>query len=346
MLATPPCVIAFSGGRDSSALLALFVDVARVEGLEQPIAVTARWADDEASDESAWQEHVVRTVGADRWEILRLGTELDLLGDEAVGVLDCLGLVWPAPAYALLPMIRLAAGGVFLSGEGGDEAFGLWPYGRLWADIRRRRLPHRSDLAALALGCMPRALRRRCWQRNLPPYQTWLHPAALAEVAERVADDQADDPLRWDHYQVISRRRRATDLTLDTLGRLCGLNGSRFVAPFVDERFLTALAAWGGPLGRGDRTAVMAALFSDVIPGPVMARTSKASFGGVFWGPACRRFAREWDGAGFSPELVDPEALRRAWLAPVPVYGAALPLHAAFLYDRGERRCMLGTPTP
>src|SRR3974390_850222 len=50
VLATPPCVVAFSGGRDSSALLALLVDVARVEGLDQPIAVTARGAEDEAYD--------------------------------------------------------------------------------------------------------------------------------------------------------------------------------------------------------------------------------------------------------------------------------------------------------
>ncbi len=243
-------------------------------------------------------------------------------------------------------MIRLAAGGVFLSGEGGDEAFGLWPYGRLWADIRSRRMPRRSDRHALALACAPRAVRRRRWQRNLPPYQTWLRPDALAQVAERVADDQADDPLRWDHYQVVNRRRRATDLTLHTLDRLCALNGSRFTAPFADERFLAALAAWGGPLGRGDRTAVMTSLFSDVLPGPVMARTSKASFGGVFWGPACRSFADEWDGTGLSSELVDPEALRRAWQAPVPVYGSALPLHAAWLYGRRERRRLAGISTP
>ena len=33
-------------------------------------------------------------------------------------VLTRLGLMWPAPAYAFSPMIRLASGGVFLSGEG------------------------------------------------------------------------------------------------------------------------------------------------------------------------------------------------------------------------------------
>jgi tRNA(Ile)-lysidine synthase TilS/MesJ len=52
VLATPPCVVAFSGGRDSSALLALLVDEARRAGLPEPVAVTARWDEDEASDES------------------------------------------------------------------------------------------------------------------------------------------------------------------------------------------------------------------------------------------------------------------------------------------------------
>ncbi len=133
LLASPPCVVAFSGGRDSSALLALLIDVARSEGLPEPLAVTARWSDDEASDESDWQEEVARTIGVRNWEIIRPGTDLDLLGDEATSVLGQLGLMWPAPAYALRPMMRMGAGGSFLSGEGGDEAFGLWPYGRLWS---------------------------------------------------------------------------------------------------------------------------------------------------------------------------------------------------------------------
>jgi hypothetical protein len=334
LLATPPCVIAFSGGRDSSALLAVYADVARREGLPGPIAVTARWDDDEASDESTWQEDVIRTVGVTDWEILRPGTDLDLLGEEATAALDRLGLMWPAPAYALLPMVRLAAGGVFISGEGGDEAFGLWPYGRVWSAVRKHQMPRRSDLAALVVGCAPRAMRRRRWQRDLPPYQSWLRPAALRRVGEMLADDQADDPLRWGQYQLVSRRRRAVELTLRTLERLCGLDGSRFVAPFLGEPFLASLAGWGGWLGRGDRTEVMTDLFADVLPGPVLARTSKASFGGVFWGPASRRFAREWDGTGLSDELIDGDALRRAWLAPVPVYGSALPLHAAWLYGR------------
>ena len=75
------------------------------------------------------------------------------------------------------------------------------------------------------------------------------------------------------------------------------------------------------------------------------ARVSKASFGGVFWGPESRRFAEEWDGTGLADELVDGAALRTAWRAPVPVYGSALPLQAAWLFDRTRRRAAL-PPAP
>ena len=331
------CIVAFSGGRDSSALLALLVAVANEEGLAQPIPVTARWDDDEASDESEWQEEVIRQIGVEDWEILRPGNDLDLLGHEAKQVLEQGGLLWPPPAYALLPLIRMARGGVFLSGEGGDEAFGLWPYGRLWAAVRRRQLPGRADLIALSVGCMPRKARRRVWERQLPPYQTWLRPAAYRALAVALADDQSDDPLRWDRYQAVSRQRRAVDLTVDTLQKLCSMEDSRFVAPFLDVEFLAALAKWGGPLGRGDRTAVMTELFGDVLPGRVLSRTSKASFAGVFWGPESREFVLGWDGSGLGEDLVDPEALRTAWLADRPVYGSALPLHAAWLSEARQR---------
>jgi hypothetical protein len=337
LLAASPCVIAFSGGRDSSALLALFVDVARRQGLDEPIAVTARWDDDAASDERQWQEQVIGAIGAEHWEIIRPGDDLDLLGAEAVGALKGQGLMWPAPAYAFLPMIRRAAGGVFVSGEGGDEAFGLYPHGRFWDAVRHRRIPLRPDWVAAVLACAPRPCRRRQWERKVPPYQSWLRPEARDRFARQLADDQMDDPIRWDRYQVIGRSRRAVSLTLGTLDAICALEGARYAGPFLDTGFLAGLATWGGRFGRGDRTAVMTALFDQMLPAPVLARTSKASFGGVFWGPASRRFAEEWDGSGLDGRLVDAEALRREWLSPVPVFGSALPLHAAWLSHHAAR---------
>jgi len=336
LLSASPCVIAFSGGRDSSALLAFFVDVARRHGLDEPIAVTARWDDDAASDEREFQEQVIESIGAEHWEIIRPGNDLDLLGDEAVGALVGQGLMWPAPAYAFLPMIRKASGGVFVSGEGGDEAFGLYPHGRFWDAVRHRRIPLRPDWIAAVVACTPRPYRRRQWERRLPPYQAWLRPEARDRFGRRLAEEM-DEPIRWDRYQVVNRSRRAVSLTLGTLEAICALEGARYSGPFLDTAFLSGLATWGGRFGRGDRTAVMTALFGKLLPAPVLARSSKASFGGVFWGPASRRFAEEWDGTGFDDRLVDAEALRTEWLTPVPVYGSAVPLHAAWLAHHAVR---------
>jgi hypothetical protein len=118
--------------------------------------------------------------------------------------------------------------------------------------------------------------------------------------------------------------------------RLGEATNSLFCAPFQEEAFLSSLAAWGGRLGRGNRTSVMTGLFDSVLPGPVLSRKSKATFGGVFWGPESRQFAEQWTGEGFLPDVVDAEALRRAWLEPTPVYGAALPLHAAWLASKAR----------
>ncbi len=54
-----PCVISFSGGRDSSLLLAVAVDLAAREGHAPPVAVTFRYPGDHDSDESSWQHLVV-----------------------------------------------------------------------------------------------------------------------------------------------------------------------------------------------------------------------------------------------------------------------------------------------
>ncbi|MFL5910985.1 MAG: asparagine synthase-related protein, partial [Gaiellaceae bacterium] len=79
-LARPPCGVAFSGGRDSSALLAAAVRAARRAGLEEPVAVTLRFPGRARAEESRWQELVARAVGLERWEILEIGDELDFVG--------------------------------------------------------------------------------------------------------------------------------------------------------------------------------------------------------------------------------------------------------------------------
>ena len=61
-----PCVVGFSGGRDSSALLAVAVALAAREGLDPPVPVSFRFPHAETR-ESEWQELVVRHLGLAEW---------------------------------------------------------------------------------------------------------------------------------------------------------------------------------------------------------------------------------------------------------------------------------------
>src|SRR5665213_2751106 len=70
-LRRPPCVIGFSGGRDSSALLAVAAHLARREGLDPPIAATNVFPGDVQAAESEWQELLVRHAGIADWQRLR-----------------------------------------------------------------------------------------------------------------------------------------------------------------------------------------------------------------------------------------------------------------------------------
>jgi hypothetical protein len=94
---------------------------------------------------------------------------------------------------------------------------------------------------------------------------------------------------------------------------LGALAGATAVPLFLDPGFLDAVGREGGRTGFGDRTRAMGQLFGDLLPEPVLARSSKAEFTRVFWGEACAEFARTWTGEGVDHDLVDAAALARTW---------------------------------
>ena len=57
----------------------------------------------------------------------------------------------------------------------------------------------------------------------------------------------------------------------------------------------------------------MGATFGDLLPAPVLERSSKATFNRVAFGPRCRAFVDSWDGAGVDRSVVDPDRLRATW---------------------------------
>lgn len=325
------CVVAFSGGRDSSAVLATLLHVARRDGFDEPTALTARWPGSAATDESAWQEHVVHELGARSWEILTPGEDFDLLGPLARGLLRDHGLMWPAPTVALMPMIEAAGDGVLVTGQGGDEVFGTWSTAAAWASARRGRdLPW--SLRPIVGAALPQTVRLRRALSRARPYQTWLTPeAATLQKAVLASEEVAIAPLWWPDYLREVNLERGLRLASQTQAVLCAARGGSFAAPLLAPAFLAALARRGGRFGFGGRTATMKAVFSPLLSDAILSRRSKANFGEVFWGRESRQFAREWDGKSLDPGWVDADALRAAWSDPRPVYGAALPLQAAWL---------------
>ena len=108
-LERPPCGVAFSGGRDSSLVLAVAVHVARREGLPEPIPITRVFPDVSESDEQLWQERVVRHLGLREWHRVTVHDELDVMGPHATAHLREHGIVWPPTIAGDAPAARTDA---------------------------------------------------------------------------------------------------------------------------------------------------------------------------------------------------------------------------------------------
>lgn len=326
-----PCLVSFSGGRDSSALLALATDLARRHGLPAPGAVTARFPAQPRSEESAWQERVVGHVGVKDWECREFADELDLVGPVAGPLLRRHGLLYPAQAHFHAPLFVAARGGTLITGFGGDEVLGLGRFRRAVDVVTGRARPRPRDALNVVHMLAPEPARRR-WRRRtarrvpLP----WLLPAAREELLALAAREDAE-PARWAaRLRWLARRRWVAAVTA-SLGALAHDVGARVVHPFVDRGFLAALAAERPLVGPGDRDAVMRALFADLLPDDVLTRADKTGFRDAYWGPHSREFAASWSGGGVDREVVDEDVLRRLWATGRPLLPTALLLQSAWL---------------
>ena len=153
-LRRPPAVVSFSGGRDSSAILAVATDVARRHGLDDPVPAIMRFPDAPATDETEWQELVLGHLGIRDPDVIELRDELDALGPTASAILDRRGVRWPGNAYLHEPVLERASGGSLLTGLGGDELFGSGHRPTCgWCE--RAGVRNRGDLKALTVAALP-----------------------------------------------------------------------------------------------------------------------------------------------------------------------------------------------
>jgi hypothetical protein len=332
-LESSPCYVSFSGGRDSSAVLAVTTAVARKRGYPDPIPVTQLYPDVPEGDETEWQQAVIQHLGLTDWVRLVVHGQADLLGQPAQESLRSRGLLWPPAVHNKVVLLESLSPGSLLTGEGGDEIFGRRRVAA-WAHLRQGPPVHRRAAVQAAAGSlMPRLVRRRraVAMYRAAAFQPWLRPAVMEESIRLAADDEVSEPLRWDRALLWVCSRRAAIVTARNYSALASEYGMRISNPLLEPRFLAALGRSVGGWGFPGRTAAMRALFGHLLPATVVERRTKALFNRVFLGEATAEFARHWDGSGVDGDLVDAERLRQEWLSETPSSLSASLLHSVWL---------------
>jgi asparagine synthase (glutamine-hydrolysing) len=312
-----PCLVAFSGGRDSSVLLAAAVTLARREGLPSPIPITLSYPDTPDAEESSWQDAVLEHLGITDRIVLTVHDEHDPLGPVAAPVLRQHGLVWPPNFAPTLRLMGMARGGVLLTGEGGDEAFGLKRVTPLTKLLSAKGLVS-PGVYGDALGAVrPAFLRRRAAFRGRYR-RPWLRREAELTLARRDAEDTAAFALHAGRNTWQFATRRCARIAYETMRVLGTEMDVTYVQAFAEPALVAAVAAQGDFFGWTGRTATMRALYGDLLPREILERRTKALFARAVFRRYTREFARTWNGSGVDIDLVDPEVLREMWLSDDP----------------------------
>jgi Asparagine synthase len=338
-LLRPPCLISFSGGRDSSGVLAAATALARREGLATPIPITNVFRHAPATNERGWQERVVRHLDVTEWLRIEHAEELDLIGPYAQRVLRRHGLVWPFNVHFHLPLLDAARGGSLLTGIGGDELFGAarqHPIATLLAGARRGGP---RDLLRLGLAYAPAAVRTSVNARREPLAFPWLRPRAQRRAAAGLAGWGAGQPWRLRERLAWVRSSRYLKVVTKALRLLADETNVLLVHPLLSSQVWTEVAAVGHPVGFSSRTNGMRRVFAQLLPDEICARGSKARFDDAFWTRPTRDFVRSWDGSGAPEDWVDPAALADHWRQDPPCANSFTLLQAVWLAsdDRGQQ---------
>lgn len=331
-----PPAVAFSGGRDSSLLLAVAAVACRRAGVGPPLPITicVPGTLDEA-DERAWQETVIEHLQIPRWQRIPISGELDLIGHYARRHLLRDGLLYPANVYSVVPMLEAAGERCLIVGLGGDELLSRQQWHSVHDLLGRRRRPQQRDLVRLAACGIPRPIRGmvRPVPRSRFDEMGWLRPSVTPQLVRSVRRG-LEQPVLWQCAIRHLAARRDVVLPVRAMRHLASAGGHHLAAPLLDPAFVGALARAGGPSGWRSRTAVMDALARGLLPASVVARKTKAYFNRLFFGDESRAFAARWSGRGLDEALVNPDVLRREWLSEVPDFRTALLLQSAWLSEQ------------
>ena len=323
-----PCCVGFSGGRDSSAVLAVATHVARTYGLPEPVPVTLRFPNVTEAEESSWQELVVRHLQLSNWERIEVRDELDFLGNVATGLISKHGLLYPANVHTQAFVMQRAHPRAFLTGLEGDGLLGSWRWARVADTMIRKNSKRLRHMALFLYANGPSIVRRSRMKQKELLGSPWLTKDADYETGLRWMRQEAEEPGRWRaRVRWWSRRRYLALATrsIDLIGKSFDVAIGH---PLLDSSFLAALSNVRPIVGLGNRTDAMRYLFADLLPDPVLSRESKAWFSAAYWGREARKFASEWDGWGIDTQIVDAEGLKRVWTEDRPPTRTALLLQS------------------
>lgn len=336
-LLRPPCLVSFSGGRDSAAVLAVAASLARHEGLPAPVPATNVFRSAPAADETEWQCAVIRHLGLTDWLRIEHDDELDLIGPYAQRVLRGHGLLWPPNVHFHVPLLDAAQGGSLLTGIGGDELFTAARRGPHAAIFTAAGLPHPRHLVTLSVAFAPRGVRRRLIARRHPVDVPWLRPTARALATEAVAAEAAAEPRTLRQRMAWWRCRRYLRIGVDAVARTADDADVLILHPLLSPEYWAVVARLAAPHGFSGRTAGMRRLFGDLLPPEVVARTDKAHFDEAFWCEHSQTFARRWNGTGVPEEWVDAGVLAQHWRAGRPSAQSFTLVQAAWLNSDANR---------
>lgn len=226
-LERPPCLVSFSGGRDSSGLLALAARVSRQRGLDLPIPATLVFPADAAANEDEWQQVVLKELDLPDWARVEVAAgELDAVGPVAAKALARHGLLWPFNTHFHAPIMELASGGSVVTGFGGDEL------ARASAACRAERLLTRQQragkwgtAAGIGLAVAPRPVREAVFRGRFVDRTPWLTPAGKRLAREADTRDDAAVPFGFDRKLCAwvwrSRYFRVCQSSFQALGDAC-----------------------------------------------------------------------------------------------------------------------------
>jgi asparagine synthase (glutamine-hydrolysing) len=343
-LSRPPCLVSFSGGRDSSALLSVAVAVARQHGLALPVPATLVFPQSEATREDEWQTTVLTHLGVSDWVRIEVRDELDAVGPVATAAMARHGLLWPFNVHFHIPIFERAAGGTVITGFGGDELARASVSARAERVLMGRQRPNKGDPLVVGLAAAPRFVRRRVYQgraRRELAGQPWLTARSQDLIASEIGASDALLPMGWGaKLRRWIWRDRYFRVCRQTFRMLGADHDVRVVHPFVEEQVLESLADLGGFAGFGSRTDFVAALFGDLLPEEVVSRPTKAAFTDPLWTAGAKSFAERWSPVDLVGDLVDGARLKDHWMGPDRNLLSTTLLQLAWIDELGLERRM------